>query len=232
MPEITCSCGYTIKLTDIAFQKLAKIVCPECGEAIPLQPSRASPAADALRSTGSDFEFIDEDSSAIAAKFRQRPSRVSPLLIYNGLLVVVIVAFAFWAFSQGRLRWPVQQAAKQNEKPANQFAALIPPKDKHLEEVRNWLRENTHSGEWEEVRWWPVRDVKTQFDGVVHAARLKFRTQFALGKRLNDDVFVFDDRGRLDWSHASTTSPRENAFTATTVREIVESIDNDDRNKE
>lgn len=208
---ITCTdCGARIDLPLKERRRLAGkfFACPECGASRKLPPAT-------------------EDASILRPGSRRALWRsLLPTLV----AILPLVGLLIWY-------WSSRSDSKPNGKDGdNRIAVVAKPsitpgvfsKDKHLDVVRSWLRENTNSGQWEEVRWWPVRDVKTRLDGVVHAGRLKYRTEAGIGKRLIDDVFVFDDNVRLKWSHASKTSRTDDGFTAATVTDIVEEIDAED----
>lgn len=52
--------------------------------------------------------------------------------------------------------------------------------------VRQFLKENTHTGQWEEVRWWPAMTANTGSRFV----RLKYRTENGFGaSMIHDQVF-------------------------------------------
>jgi len=52
-----------------------------------------------------------------------------------------------------------QKSPPTGPAPAVAQVALAAGSDRDLEAVRAWLRENTSDGNWEEVRWWPGRDM-------------------------------------------------------------------------
>lgn len=70
------------------------------------------------------------------------------------------------------------------------------PDHEEREKVRTWLKENTPTGEWEEVRWWRANDViypggRNPDRGI----RLKYRTANELGgMSLEDEIFLMFDR--------------------------------------
>lgn len=84
--------------------------------------------------------------------------------------------------------------------PAAGPVGRIDPKEadhKEREMVRDWLRENTDSGKWEEVKWWPVKVVKPgtvlglQMEEEEPFVRVKFRTVNGGDKYLSDRIFSF-----------------------------------------
>lgn len=84
--------------------------------------------------------------------------------------------------------------------PACQDSGRLPVSDADLSAVREWLRENTDSGEWEEVRWWPARQVEIHNGrdyGTRRVARIKYRTSgLGGGSVLIDRYFEMKD-GRV-----------------------------------
>lgn len=81
--------------------------------------------------------------------------------------------------------------------------------DPHLAAVRRWLKENTNSGQWEEVRWWPARQrVEGNVPGLM--ARLKYREQHGLvGPVLRDYTFVFGSSAVIEDAFRSSNEDWE-----------------------
>lgn len=88
--------------------------------------------------------------------------------------------------------------------------------------VRAWLRENSDSGKWQEVKWYPTRIYPSgttvggegkQWRGSIRVARLKRRESTALGTAVIDNDFVIVN-GKVELVTASDTdvyTPQEQA---------------------
>lgn len=67
------------------------------------------------------------------------------------------------------------------------------------ETVRRHLRDNTPTGEWEEIEWYPVIPIDS-----VSAIRLKYRTQNPFGgQSVVDEVFVLNRDGSIQYTEAN-----------------------------
>lgn len=110
-----------------------------------------------------------------------------------GIIVVLVLV----AVGVARLVPEYRKPERGGENPVNQAVQEVvdgatEPDHEEREKVRAWLKENTNSGTWEEVRWWRFKS-----DEGVRITRLKYRTQSALGgKVLQDEVFLIKKDGR------------------------------------
>lgn len=78
-----------------------------------------------------------------------------------------------------------------------------------LQAVRQWLEENTDSGEWEEVKWqsWPGTEKRSPQDEFRDhtVVRMTFRTANRIGAmQLYDKIFVVSKSGDVEYT---TTGP-------------------------
>jgi hypothetical protein len=70
-----------------------------------------------------------------------------------------------------------------------------PAVDPDLAAVRAYLKENTNTGKWEEVRWWPAREGRKTLQTKDRASvcRLKYRETGPFGKSLSDQIFTIEN---------------------------------------
>ena len=88
--------------------------------------------------------------------------------------------------------------------------------DPDLAAVRQYLRENTPTGKWEEIRWWPARKVGggSKYWSEHRICRLKFRTENPFGGRaVMDQVFIFNpDDNHVSLAHDGFQLTRASDF--------------------
>ena len=119
---------------------------------------------------------------------------------FGGLLLVLAVVVGYGIGRQsspGHVSVPLSTSGP---------VVPVPAADSDLEAVRAYLRENTNSGKWEEVRWWPARPEPSgdpddprwrdvtwwkpkQEPSMKRVCRLKYREHNGLGSVLHDKVF-------------------------------------------
>ncbi len=134
--------------------------------------------------------------------------------VLAGITFVVVLVVVTSVSTHARLDVPLIGDAAEKLADAVQAGGQI-RSDKNA--VRTWLRENSRSGEWEEIRWWPpaplygsaeyhrYHEVPRMFDTVNwprikkegRSIRLKYRSKGALGMMVRDAVFIINERGEV-----------------------------------
>lgn len=73
------------------------------------------------------------------------------------------------------------------------------PDHAEREKVRAWLRENTPTGEWEEIRWWDAVDVPRGQGKIHRMVRVKYRTENESGgMSVKDDFFILTGQVQVE----------------------------------
>ena len=93
----------------------------------------------------------------------------------RGLIVPIVLAIATVATVYGTLNWEylLLVASKDGQPPAAPQRPAKIAADTGLKQLRAYLKENTNTGDWEEVRFWPAFSLSTEAHGeVVKAAGL------------------------------------------------------------
>jgi len=183
--------------------------CPKCAPEIP-QTARGEPADDPQR-PAREPTFMTrppeqgaepEPPRSYSAKRGKR--RSFGIIVALSALVCFLVLGFFLAFENARDR------SRGNGDPtsvAAAIAAVIPHEDPDRAAVRAWLKENLNVPDWEEVRWWPARDIVNYEDDLnmnpraskpFRLCRLKYRAKNAVGATEIYDQFFEIRQGKAD----------------------------------
>lgn len=181
MPSINClTCGYR-QTEDIPARFVGRSVkCPQCRRRVDVMADASSAAIDFPIDDSPGVERLGTQIAKVAAKTES----VTPITFVDrretrkrgrGTAIVIVTVLCGVSFLIGVFASP---QIKPNDKPApnlagNPLAAKRPnnappaapqpvANDDALELVRQYLKENTNSGEWEEIRWLPGFTMSTK----------------------------------------------------------------------
>jgi hypothetical protein len=169
MPSINClTCGYR-QTEDIPARFAGRSVkCPQCRRRVEVMADASSEAI--------DFPIDDSPAIQTALATTSKPTVAKPLPSVGpplkrrqkrnwvAYLFVAVVAFAAGLVASPHLPTGLH-AEKELQKPQPQQVAANAPiaanaRDPH-EVLSAFIKENTNTGEWEEVRYWPPVSIST-----------------------------------------------------------------------
>ena len=179
MPSIDClTCGY--RQTDKIPARLVgqSVKCPQCRRRVDVVADTSSEAIDFPMDDGPAISrtkapIVQEKASKLTAttEFTKPESsnrRKGPL--FAMITVLCLMSFVIGVFASPYVNPRVKIAQNVAMKPVaaklpNNVRAAAPQLiaiDDTLDLVREYLKENTNSGTWEEIRWWPGFTMSTQ----------------------------------------------------------------------
>jgi hypothetical protein len=187
--------------------------CPKCAREAP-QPPGAATGDEPRNPTDDEATFVPlppelrMDTEAVrsyarVAKRRQR--RPFTIMVAIAAVACFLALGLLIAFEQaGNRSKGSQEPLEERPGVVDAIAALLPHTDPDLVAVRAWLKENLNVPEWEEIRWWPRRDMSKWYRDSspdidwskappaepIFLCRLKYRSKNEQGATvLFDDAF-------------------------------------------
>jgi hypothetical protein len=163
MPSINClTCGY--RQTDNISERFVgrSVKCPQCRRRVDVVADASSAAIDFPIDDSPADQTVNAPTSELSdtkrlPRIEPQPPR-QPKGKWITILIVGVAAFIAGLVASPKVPSGLQPA-KEAQKPRPQQAAVNAPvaanaRDPH-DVLSEFLKENTNTGEWEEVKYWP-----------------------------------------------------------------------------